>query len=91
MVDEGLCKLPLFIKLQARDLLSQQAIVFDELAVSICAQIEIDRPYTEDQIAAIDETTNCTFSRWSISYQNIINYLYDQGTFIEDTYNQLPI
>jgi len=81
-----------FIKLQARDLLlSQQATAFDELAVPICAQIEIDGPYTEDQIAAIDETTNCTFSRWSISYQNIINYLYDQGTFIEDTYNQLSI
>ena len=30
-------------------------------------------------------------STWSISNQNIINCLYDQGTFIEDTFNQLPI
>ena len=81
-----------FIKLQAKDLLlSQQATAFDELAVVICRQIDIDGPYTADQIAAIDKTTNYTFSRWSISNQNIINYIYDQGTFIEDTYNQLPI
>jgi len=81
-----------FIKLQARDLLlSQQATAFDELAVSICGQIDIHGPHTADQIAAIDKCNNYTFSRWSISNQNIINYLYDQGTFIEDTYNQLPI
>jgi len=81
-----------FIKLQARDLLlSQQATAFDELVVSICGHIDINGPHTADQIAAIDKCNNYTFSRWSISNQNIINYLYDQGTFIEDTYNQLPI
>ena len=72
-------------------LLSQQATAFDELAVSICVQIDLNGPHTVDQIAGIDKCSNCTFNRWSISNQNIINYLYDQGTFTEDTFNQLPI
>ena len=57
-----------FIKLQARDLLlSQQATAFDELAVSICGQIDINGLHTVDQITAIDKCNNYTISRWSIS------------------------
>ena len=53
-----------FIKLQSKDLLlSQQATAFDELAVSICVQIDLNGPHTVDQIAAIDKCSNCTFNR----------------------------
>jgi len=67
----------IFVKLQAKDLLvSQQAVKFDKLAVLIYAQLEVEGPFTEDYIAAIDKSTHCMFGRWSISNEKIINYLF---------------
>jgi hypothetical protein len=78
------------VKLQGKDLLlSQQTTELEQLAALILVQIEIDGPLSQDEIAIIDKTTHFTFSRWSVSYEKIILFLYDQGLFIQQIYEQL--
>jgi len=79
-------------KLQAGNLLiSQQTQELDQLAVILSTHIEVEGPFTETESAALD-TTYSRFGRWAIKHQNIINYLFDQGTFIQDTFvNKLTV
>jgi hypothetical protein len=77
-------------KLQSKELLiSQQAEELQQLAAVLCAQIEVDGPLTEDEIATRDPITCCSFSRWSVSHESILNHVFDQGIFIQETYERL--
>jgi hypothetical protein len=78
------------IKLQSKELLiSQQAEELQRLGAMLCTQIEMDGPLTEAEIAALDPITHCSFSRWSVTHENILNHLFDQGIFIIETYERL--
>src|SRR5437667_9162955 len=74
-------------KLQAKNLLiSQQEKELDHLAATLSAWIVIESS------ADLDDTTHCIFGRWAVSYQNVINYIFDRGMFIQDLYtNKLSI
>ena len=79
------------VKLQARNLLiSQQTRELDNLAVILSTHLVIEGPFTEAESAALD-TSYSTFGRWAVKHQNIINYLFDQGTFIQDTFAKLSL
>ena len=68
-------------KLQAKNLLiSQQEKELDHLAATLSAWIVIESS------ADLDDTTHCIFGRWAVSYQNVINYIFDRGMFIQDLY-----
>ena len=41
--------------------------------------------------AGFDNNTHYIFGRWAVSYQNIINYIFDRGIFIQDIDNTLSI
>jgi len=80
------------VKLQGKDLLlSQQKVELEQLAALILVQIEVDGPLSPEQIAEMDKSTHFTYSQWSVSHEKIILFLYDQGTFIQETYNQLSL
>src|SRR5436309_6244109 len=80
------------VKLQGKDLLlSQQKVELKQLAALILVQIEVDGPLSPEQIAEMDKSTHFTYSQWSVSHEKIILFLYDQGTFIQETYNQLSL
>ena len=79
------------VKLQARNLLiSQQTRELDNLAVILSTHLVIEGPFMETESAALD-TSYSTFGRWAVKHQNIINYLFDQGTFIQDTFAKLSL
>ena len=80
------------VKLQGKDLLlSQQKVKLKQLAALILVQIEVDGSLSPEQIAEMDKSTHFTYSQWSVSHEKIILFLYDQGTFIQETYNQLSL
>src|SRR5437762_4351207 len=67
-----------FVKLQSKNLLiSQQAAELEKLATILCAHIIIDGPFSQEEIILIDMTLNTTFGRWSISNENLINWILD--------------
>jgi len=79
-----------FIKLQSKCLLvSQQAAELEKLATGLCAHINIDGPFLKEEIALIDLTLNAMFGRWSISHENLINWILDQGMFIQEIWEEL--
>ena len=79
------------VKLQARNLLiSQQTRELDNLAVILSTYLIIEGLFMEAESAALD-TSYSTFGRWAVKHQNIINYLFDQGTFIQDTFAKLSL
>ena len=82
-----------FIKLQERNLLiSQQRQELDNLATIICTQIVVEGSFTEVELNAVNKTTHITYSRWCITRENTINYLFDQGMFIQEIFtNKLSI
>ena len=74
------------VKLQARELIiSQQERELDQLVATVVAALG-----TESDVI-VDITTHCTFGRWAITHENIINYLFDQATFIQDLFNKLSL
>jgi hypothetical protein len=74
-------------KLQAKNLLvSQQRQELDHLSATLSTWIVI-----ESCNAGFDNNTHYIFGRWAVSYQNIINYIFDRGIFIQDIYNTLSI
>src|SRR5439155_6763020 len=76
-----------FIKLQERNLLiSQQRQELDNLAAIICTQIVVEGPFTEVELNAVNKTTHITYSQWCITRENTINYLFDQGMFIQEIF-----
>ena len=38
------------------------------------------------ELDAMDKTTHITYSRWCIIYENTVNYLFDQGMFIQELF-----
>ena len=80
-----------FIKLQSKDLLiSQQASELQKLAADIFILFNVEGPFNEDEIAnAKLQGLCCTYSRFRISYDNIIVFLYDQGMFIREVLDSL--
>src|SRR5438045_209692 len=79
-------------KLQSKLLLvSQQAAGLENLATILCAHIIIDGPFAQEEIALINTTLNTTFGRWSISNENFINWILDQGMFIQETWDKLSV
>ena len=80
-----------FIKLQSKDLLiSQQASELQKLAADIFILFNVEGPFNEDEIAnAKLQGLCCTYSRFRISYDNIIVFLYDQGMFIRAVLDSL--
>ena len=69
------------LNLQAKNyLISQQEKELDHLAATLSAWIVIESS------ADLDDTTHCIFGRWAVSYQNVINYIFDRGMFIQDLY-----
>jgi hypothetical protein len=74
------------IKLQARDLLmSQQAQELDHLAGIFINHFMIEgpNPITPDEI---DKSINCMYGRWTVTHENIINFILDQGLFIQEIF-----
>jgi hypothetical protein len=81
-----------FVKLQSKNLLlSQQAAELEHLAINLYAHIMIDGPLSPDEITLIDITTNAIFGRWSISHENLINWILDQGLFIQTIWEELSV
>ena len=52
----------------------------------IWPQIVVEGPFTEVELNAVNKTTHITYSRWCITRENTINYLFDQGMFIQETF-----
>jgi hypothetical protein len=49
----------------------------------------IDGPFSREEVALIDTTTNAVFGRWSITHENLINWILDQGLFIQIIWEEL--
>jgi hypothetical protein len=80
-----------FIKLQSKDLLiSQQKAILENLAVGLSSQLGVDGPHTTVEMAALNIVTTSTFGRWSIKHTNVIEFLNDQGLFVQSSLNHLP-
>ena len=58
----------------------------DNLAAIICAQIIVEGSFTEVELDTMDKTTYITYSRWCITHENRVNYLFDQGMFIQEMF-----
>ena len=71
--------------------MSQQTAESGNLAAVLSAQIGFDGQIMEEESVAINKNTHSIFERWIVSHENIINFLFDQGMFIQDTYLQLSI
>lgn len=77
-----------FIKLQAPDLLvTQQKTVLENLAITICCQFSVERPHSPHQNEI--RVGMITYGRFSVYHHNVIDFIYDQGTFIRDIFNSL--
>src|SRR5205809_5341954 len=73
----------ILVKLQGSNLLiSQQRQELDNLAAIICTQIVVEGPFTEVELNAVNKTTHITYSRWCITRENTINYLFVIGALV---------
>jgi hypothetical protein len=77
---------PVYVKLQAKNLLiSTQATLLEGLARDICMMIGIEGPFSSDEIDALSVGFNCTYGRWSVSYERVMEFLEDQGMYSRKT------
>ena len=73
----------IFIKLQFKYLLiSQQASELQKLAIDICILINVEGPFEHEKIMELSKGYYFTNGWFSVSYENIVTFLYDQGMFI---------
>lgn len=70
-------------------MVSQQADELVQLAVTICAQIGVDGPYSKEQLVKINPYCNSVFGRWVVSNDKIFDFLYDQGSFVREMLEKL--
>jgi len=76
------------IKLQAEKLLiSQQRQELDHLSATLSAWIVIE----PNDVELHNATSHYISGRWAVSYQNVVNYIFDRGIFIQDIYNGLSV
>ena len=69
-------------KLQVKNLLiSQQKKRVGHLSATLSAWIVI-----ELNSADFDNSTHYISGRWAVNYQNVINYIFDRGIFIQNIY-----
>jgi len=77
---------PVYVKLQAKNLLvSTQATLLEGLARDICTMIGIEGPFSSDEINVLSAGFNCTYGRWSVSYERVMEFLEDQGMYSRQT------
>ena len=78
------------VKLQSKDLLvSQQTAILQDLGSVLCTQIDVEGPFPESHITIIDKDYNSTYGSWSVSHNNVNQYLLDQGMFIQESLTML--
>jgi hypothetical protein len=78
-----------FIQLQSDNLLvSQQKLILEKLTADICTHTHIEGPHPADTIV-VAEGPNIIFRRFSISYESVVEVIYDQGLFIREMYGKL--
>ena len=81
-----------FVKLQGKTLLiAQQTAILAKLADDITILTGIEGPFDEDEIQRRAAGANSTQGRWSISHENVFEFLHDQGLFVRHTFQSLPI
>ena len=81
-----------FVKLQGKTLLiAQQTAILAKLTDDITILTGTDGPFDEDEIKRRAAGANSTKGRWSISHENVFNFLHDQGLFVRHTFQSLPI
>ena len=80
-----------FVKLQSKDLLvSQQLEELGELAARICSGVRAEGPYdAEDADTVLDEYLWFVDGRWRVKTETVFEFLYDQGSFVEECLDKL--
>jgi hypothetical protein len=80
-----------FVKLQSKDLIVSQQVTELEQLVVILSSIGVNGPCSKEEIEDIATRAgeNSTFGRFWISHLDVIHFLYDQGTFIRTTFDDL--
>src|SRR5881394_3966383 len=80
-----------FVKLQSKDLLvSQQLEELGELVARICSGVGVEGPYdAEDADTVLDEYLWFVDGRWRVKTQTVFEFLYDQGSFVEESLDKL--
>jgi len=76
------------LKLQARDLLmSQQVQELEHLAAIFINSFMIEGPFPIIP-TDIDKSINCIYGHWFVKYENVINFIFDQGMFIQEIFQE---
>lgn len=79
-----------FIDLQGKNLLVyQQKLAFKQLAADINTMMYVEDPLEEDEIKKRVAGWYCVYGRFSISFDNMEEIIYDRGLFIRRKYDAL--
>lgn len=81
-----------FVILQGKTLLiAQQTAILVKLADDITILTGIEGPFDEDEIQRRAAGANSTQGRWSISHENVFEFLHDQGLFVRHKFQSLTV
>jgi len=79
-----------FVQLQSDNLLvCQQKTILEKLAVDICIHTHVEGPHPDTDTIVITQGPILVFGRFSITHDSVIDFIYDQGLFIREVYDNL--